>query len=310
MSKCIVLMFHELNDVAWFERTLKFIGKKYGFVSFHELRDRIENDSLDDSIAHITFDDGHRSFYENAFPVLKMLSLPSTLFVSPQSIDQKENYWFQRVRSLQSPRFRHAVLERSKDFFKGDISRYSTNSILESLPYCIIDDIVSNYETDHPDLKKPYMNVLKKQLFEIADSGLVEIGAHTMNHPILANESDEDASHEINDSIRCLSEIVNKPIRTFAYPFGWPIRDFGQREMKFLRDAGIELAFSTESSSVHNKADHMSIPRIGVSKGNPFYVTQKIRFAKQWKPLRNLFFRNTKAKDRKQLLRIKKEINS
>ena len=76
--------------------------------------------------------------------------------------------------------------------------------------------------------------------------------------------------------------------------------------MKFLRDAGIELAFSTESRSMYNKADNMSIPRIGVSKGNPFYVTQKIRFAKQWIQLRNLAFRNTELKDRKQLLKIRK----
>lgn len=306
MSKCIVLMFHEINDVAWFERTLKFIGRKYGFVSFHELRDRIENSNLGDSIAHITFDDGHRSFYDNAFPVLKKLSLPSTLFVSPQVIEQEHNYWFQRVRPLQSTDFRQLLITKVRMLFNGDISNYSTHAILKSLPYFLMDQIVSTYENDHPDLKLPYMNVYKGQLIEMSDSGLVEIGAHTVNHPILANESDNDSAFEINDSIRCLNKLVNKPIRAFAYPNGQPVMDFGQREMKFLRDAGIELAFSTESRSMYNKADHMSIPRIGVSKGNPFFVTQKIRFAKQWIQLRNLAFRNTELKDRKQLLKIRK----
>ena len=306
MSKCIVLMFHEINDVAWFERTLKFIGRKYAFVSFHELRDRIDNDSLGDSIAHITFDDGDRSFYENAFQVLKKLSLPSTLFVSPQVIEQEHNFWFQRVRPLQSVDFRQLLISRIRMLFNGDISNYSTHAILKSLPYFLIDQIVSIYEDDHPDLKSPYMNVNKGQLIEMSDSGLVEIGAHTVNHPILANESDNDSAFEINDSIKCLNKLVNKPIRAFAYPNGQPVMDFGQREMKSLRDSGIELAFSTESSSISKEANHMSIPRIGVSKGNPFYVTQKIRFAKQWIQLRNLALRNTELKDRKQLLNIRK----
>jgi len=77
--------------------------------------------------------------------------------------------------------------------------------------------------------------------------------------------------------------------------------DFEQREMDILREIGIGLAFSTESSSIYKEADHMSIPRIGISKGNPFYVMQKIRFAKQWIKLRNLAFRTTELKDRKQL---------
>lgn len=310
MSKCICLMFHEINDVAWFERTLKFIGRKYGFVSFHELRDRIENNNLGDNIAHITFDDGHRSFYENAFPVLKKLSLPSTLFVSPQVIEHEHNYWFQRVRPLQSTDFRQLLIAKTKMLFDGDISNYSTHAILKSLPYLSIDEIVSRYEEDHPDLKLPYMNVYKGQLIEMSDSGLVEIGAHTVNHPILANESANNSAFEINDSISSLSKLVGIPIRAFAYPNGQPVMDFGQREMMTLRNAGIELAFSTESRSIYIKADHMSMPRIGVSKGNPFYVTQKIRFAKQWIQLRNLAFRNTELKDRKQLLRIKKEIGS
>lgn len=309
MSKCIVLMFHEIHDDTWFEKTLKVIGRKYRYVSFDGLREMLSKKNINECIAHITFDDGHRSFYEKAYPLLKKLGLPSTLFVSPQVIEQEQNYWFQRLRSLQSADFRQLLIANTKNLFDGDISNFSTHSILKSIPYFLIDEIVSKYEEDHPKLSMSYMNVNKEQLMEMSDSGLVEIGAHTLNHPILANESDKNSSYEINDSISCLSRLVNKQIRAFAYPNGQPFIDFGQREMNTLRDAGIELGFSTESSSIYSGVDLMSIPRIGVSKGNPFYVTQKIRFAKQWIQLRNIAFRNTEIKDRKQLLRIRKESN-
>ena len=41
------------------------------------------------------------------------------------------------------------------------------------------------------------MNITKEQLMELNNSGLVEIGSHTNNHPILANESDNMLEWEI-----------------------------------------------------------------------------------------------------------------
>ncbi len=305
MSKSIVLMFHEIHDEAWFEEILRVLGRKYKYVSFYDLRDMLIKKNYVERIAHITFDDGHKSIYTKAFPVLKKLGLPSTLFVSPQVIEHEHNYWFQRVRSLRSADFQQAVLERSKDFFNSDIKRYSIHSILKSLPYYVIDEIVSKFEKEHSELIESYMNVSREELIEMSDSGLVEIGAHTVNHPILVNESDKDSAYEINESIKCLSRLVNKQIRAFAYPNGQPIMDFGQREMKIVSEAGIELAFSTESSSIYDGADPMSIPRIGISKGNPYYVTQKIRFAKQWIQMRNLVLKETELTERKKLLRVR-----
>ncbi len=35
------------------------------------------------------------------------------------------------------------------------------------------------------------MNLTREQLIELNNSGLIEIGSHTNNHPILVNESDK-----------------------------------------------------------------------------------------------------------------------
>jgi len=307
MSNSIVLMFHEIHDQIWFEEILRYLGKSYKFVDFDELCDRINTKQLKDRVAHITFDDGHSSLYEAAYPIMNKLHIPSTLFVSPLIVEHQTNYWFQRVRPLRSEAFRQFLYERCKSYFTGSINLYSIHAVLKSLPYPIIRDIIEEYEVKHPNLVQPYINVTRNQLVEMSNSGIVEIGAHTLNHPILANEGEEDFTQEILLSINELSRLIKKKVKTFAYPNGYPGIDFGYREMNLLRKHDISLSFSTLSSCIEDDSDTMGIPRIGVSKGSPFYVTQKIRFAKQWISMRNLVLGKSEIKERKQILRIRRQ---
>lgn len=305
MVKSLILMFHEVQDPEWFEGVLQHLAKRIKFISYEELITRITNEQFNDKCAHVTVDDGHISYFENAYPVLKKHGIASTLFVSPKIIELEQNYWFQRVRPLLSEAFQRFVVTRSACFFHRKVDRYSVHAIIKSLQFSQIDAIISEYENDHPKLVQPYMNISQSQLQHLSETGLVEIGAHTLNHPILANESDNDSAREIIKSITDLSSLIRKPIRTFAYPNGQPSMDFGQREMKTLRELGIELAFSTESSSIYQVVNLMSIPRIGISKGNPMYVTQKIRFARQWKNLRSMIYKKTESTERNSLIKTR-----
>lgn len=49
---------------------------------------------LHDRIAVVTFDDGYESVYLNAFPVLKELKIPATVFVATSYLDGKEPFFF------------------------------------------------------------------------------------------------------------------------------------------------------------------------------------------------------------------------
>lgn len=72
-----------------------------------------------------------------------------------------------------------------------------------------------------------------EQIRQIDREGLVDIGAHTLTHPILANETDLRAEEEICSSITRLEAMLGHPVLTFAYPNGVPGVNFGARENVF-----------------------------------------------------------------------------
>ena len=77
----------------------------------------------------------------------------------------------------------------------------------------------------------------------MAASGLVTIGAHTINHPVLKNESDTGCRYEIAESVKQLELILEKPVKYLAYPNGRLHLDFGEREMNYLKESNIALYF-------------------------------------------------------------------
>ena len=297
MNYSIIVMFHEIHSKIWFKEVLIYLGKKYKFVNADQLYENICSNGL----CHITFDDGHRSFYENAYPVLYELKIPATLFVSPTVIINEKNYWFQRVRKINNTKFHQYVCERVSNRFNSSINNFSVYSILKSLPIKIILELIENFEKENRIEEEPYMNLTREQLIELNNSGLIEIGSHTNNHPILVNESDKVSELEIRDSLKMLEDMIGHNIDYFAYPNGQPGLDFGEREIRILNEIGIKLAFSTSSLKLYGKINHYMVPRIGISKGNNFYIDNKIRFAKQWSLLRNISHRNTEDKERKAL---------
>jgi len=301
MNYSIVVMFHEIHSSVWFNEVLVHLGKRYKFVNANQLYENIHSTDL----CHITFDDGHRSFFENAYPVLYELQIPATLFVSPKVIEEETNYWFQTVRKLNNNDFHQYVCKKVSHRFSNPITDFSVYSILKSIPINIILELIENYESENRIEEEPYMNITKSQLFEVHKSGLIEIGAHTLNHPILANENKEISELEIKESINKLQEILSDKVYFFAYPNGQPDIDFGAREIQILRETDIKLAFSTEANKLTNHSSNFSIPRIGLSKGNILYIDQKIRFAKYWDLLRNVRYRKTEQSERRMLRSLK-----
>ncbi|NLK49360.1 MAG: polysaccharide deacetylase family protein [Candidatus Cloacimonetes bacterium] len=301
MKELLVLMLHEINDVSWFEGILAYLGKKYQFISYDALHAVLTGKSDISKAIHLTFDDGHKSFYTNALPVLKRQKAAATLFVSPQAVQQEENFWFQRIRPFDKSKWQAFVIKHAQGHFHSDISGFSPHSIMKSMPLQTMHQLITQFETENKLTLAPYVNVSTQELREIQQSGLVEIGAHTLHHPILANENDKDSANQIRMSVEGLKDLLNTDVRCFAYPNGQPGDDFGQREMDTLKSLGIEIAFSTQSSRVYRGSDLLSIPRVGVSKGNNYFVTQKIRFARQWQGIKNLVFRQTEQKERKAL---------
>lgn len=67
---------------AMLQRHLEWLGRRFRFVSLDKLGARLSwGDRFDEPVAAITFDDGYRDVYENAFPLLQKKGIPAAVFV-------------------------------------------------------------------------------------------------------------------------------------------------------------------------------------------------------------------------------------
>lgn len=86
----VIFAYHSINKSDYryaiapelFERHLEFIKSKYKIIPLSELAEIIEHNNIRDrNIAVITFDDGFHDNYTNAFPILKKMGVPATVFL-------------------------------------------------------------------------------------------------------------------------------------------------------------------------------------------------------------------------------------
>ena len=93
--------------------------------------------------------------------------------------------------------------------------------------------------------------------------GLIEIGAHTVNHPSLGAVGVEEQRHEIFESKRRLEEIVQQQVTSFAYPLGQR-SDYSPDTIRLLQQAGFERACinADPRSAVTRDVDRFQYPRL------------------------------------------------
>ena len=115
----------------------------------------------------------------------------------------------------------------------------------------------------HPEVEIPRGFMNTEEVLRLHRSGLVEIGAHTMIHPILNIEDNKRSLKEIVQSTEKLSDILNKKVTTFAYPNGIENVDYSIRDEQYAKTAGIDMAFSVVPGTIDGKTNPLSIPRWG-----------------------------------------------
>ena len=270
-----IIYFHEINDQTSFINNINFLLKNYNLIGLKDLEDYYYNNKNLKNSCHITFDDGDITFYNNVFPIIKKYNIPVSLYVSPKIALEGVNFWFQEIRGYNTngliknfEKVTNIKIDKSKDI---DIKKY-----LKTLSIDKIHEIIKAYQNDTNTPPKVNINMSAKQLVELQDSGLVEIGAHTINHPLLTNESDEVAKYEIHESINQLSNILDKQVRYFVYPNG----NYSDREISILKEKDIKLAFTTDRGKMSLQNNPLSIPRSGSPLVSELYKNKTYAYSK------------------------------
>jgi peptidoglycan/xylan/chitin deacetylase (PgdA/CDA1 family) len=208
-------------------------------------------------LAVITFDDGYRDVYENAFPVLRELKLPAVAYVPSSFIGTDKRLAHDRLWAALRTMEKRALGPMSVGVggdYEGLLLRAfehqeTPNKILERLIsdnptpvlYGLAEALEDRLRIDRAEGPRGQLPVTWEMLREMGACG-IETGAHTADHTVLTNQPLEDARREIAACKSVLEKGTGRPVRHFAYCNGWYSAGVAQA----LRAAGFVSAVTTE----------------------------------------------------------------
>lgn len=287
MKKGMILMFHVINNPPWFEKILNLLKANTSLVDMSYFTQ--EADVVKGKIpCHLTFDDGDKSFYEVAYPLLMKHRVPATLYVSPTIVTTSRNFWFQEIEDYRQE-ILGEILSGELNIHPKTMATFDLICVMKCLTLEGITRVIDRYQQVTATKPKSPRNMNAMQLIEVKKSNLVTIGAHTLHHPILRNESDEQSAFEITASVNRLQELLQDRVERFAYPNGIPNLDFGSREILCLKKNNVVSAVSTDNRVVVDSDDPLCLPRMGISRwDSALDIKLKLLFGMNWKSLKAL----------------------
>jgi peptidoglycan/xylan/chitin deacetylase (PgdA/CDA1 family) len=116
---------------------------------------------------------------------------------------------------------------------------------------------------DEPLLRDRFPVLRLQELKQLADTGMT-IGAHTLSHPVLAQQSPDMAHVEIAECRKRLEGALGRQVWAIAYPFGDP-GSVGAREFKLAEEAGYECGFVNVGGVLDAPSARFALPRVHVT---------------------------------------------
>ena len=276
----------------YFEEQVRYISENFQVVTMCELTARARtNESLRNYIA-ITFDDGYRDNFTAAKPILEKYNVPATFYLTTRFTADRKSFWWDELEQLilTTTRLPEKITLRIghnnftadlgaahilSDTAEKEISEWHYGHPLYNARLKLFYDlwaairpasITEQHRVMHElqawadtDIHlPPLMN--EAQVKQLSNASLLEIGAHTVNHPALGHLSPEEQRHEIQESRSVLESIIGKPITGFAYPYG----DLNEYTPGITQKLGFDYAASTREGHVTHGCNLFDLPRYQV----------------------------------------------
>jgi peptidoglycan/xylan/chitin deacetylase (PgdA/CDA1 family) len=226
----------------------------------------------------VTFDDGYADNLYAARPLLERFDVPATVFVTTGPVDSRRETWWDELErvcfeasSLPDPW--PAALGPPPPTPSGEADAAARARLYEAcrarlreLPPAERDAALGalRRETGVPDAPRgSHRLLLPEELGALAEGGLVELGGHTVNHPVLARLPAAAQREEIRGGRERLAALSGHPVTSFAYPFG-EADDYDGQTAALVAEAGFERACTVEPGAVEPGGDRYRLPRRAV----------------------------------------------
>jgi peptidoglycan/xylan/chitin deacetylase (PgdA/CDA1 family) len=268
-------ILHDAIDAAGFERHMTLLAQEFNVIRLGEACELLSRGKLPARAVSITFDDGYADNEQIALPILKRLGLQATFFISTGFSNGGVMFndgIIETVRLAPAGTHDLSSIGLGIQQLSGSVGRRAAvECLIAALKYRPVKEREAIVERLAAALRSPLprnLMMTPRQIVKLHAEGM-EIGAHTVNHPILRSINEEEARTEIIASKNTLEEITGAPVRLFAYPNGKPGRDYGPEHVRIAREAGFSAAVSTVAGIAHSGSDLFQLPRFSPWDRNP-----------------------------------------
>lgn len=253
-------------DAAGFNWQMALLSDFFNPLPLQIALDLQKSGDLPPASVCVTFDDGYADNVEIALPILEKYGIPATFFISSGFLDGGRMWNDTILESFKS------IAAKEVDLSVIGLGHrpLATRSARRELAHEAIDALkhrppeqrnaatrfIASLACGLPE----NLMMASSQVKRLVEAGM-EIGGHTVSHPILSALDPDEARWEILDGKNALEALTGKPIVLFAYPNGKPGRDYSDDHKKLLPDLGFKAAVSTHWGVSTSATDIWQLPR-------------------------------------------------
>ncbi len=265
-------------------------------MRLQELREALAAGRLPDRAVVVTFDDGYADNLHAAEPLLRSRGVPASVFITAGHVGSSGEFWWDELErvllhpgplpeslSLHVDGQEHSWKLRPAGEGREPSPAGPAWSVLDpedpSPRYTAYRALCRLLRDLHPALRSEALQAVRAwagasaegrpthraldadEIVRLAAGGLVEIGSHTMTHPVLARLDPAGQRAELQESKARLEAILGQPVTSLAYPFGSPA-DYGPETLAAARDSGFAVACANFPAVVRRGSDLWQLPRV------------------------------------------------
>jgi peptidoglycan/xylan/chitin deacetylase (PgdA/CDA1 family) len=294
-------------SVENFATHLEVIKAKYQPISLQKLVENLHQGKIEKKSVAVTFDDGYADNLENVKPLLEKYDIPATVFVTSGNLGKAREFWWDELAKifLEStylpPSLNLEIQGEQYQWDLGKIEKYNPESYynwnwsqkptkdptvrhqvfrlvyqkLQPLLPCdrthVLNQIIA-WSGVSPTPRNSHRSLFPAEVITLQKGGIVEVGAHTVNHPLLSQLPQPLQHQEIAASKLELEKLLGREVKSFAYPHG----SYSQETVDLVEKVGFTSACSTFKNRVESKSHLFRLPRIQVCNWNRKGFSQQL----------------------------------
>ena len=280
-SRGVVLLYHRVDghdDVhqlgippALFAEHLQWLEAECTVMPLDELL-AAPPEALPPRAVALTFDDGYLDNLQVAAPLLQQRGMPAAFFLTTRWIEEPGEYWWDLLeRILLGP---VPVPSSLKVEIGGRSETVPTSDAADRLrAHWRLHEALVHASPDERDRLEASLRawsdsvpprvrpMTADEIRRLAALPGMAIGAHTVNHLSLPDQSPEVRMMEVTQSRAELARVVGRPVDLFAYPYGATDRESAAAIRRSCR-----WGMSCEEVALADAFDAARVPRLDVKR--------------------------------------------